>query len=103
MSNILYQILAVLLMGLITYLCRMIPLVFMKKHIENKYVKSFLFYIPYAVIAALTFPAIFYSTGSIWTALIGTVVALVMAFFKVNMTIVAIVSVLVVFGFGFIL
>ena len=103
MSNIVYQVLAVLVMGLVTYLCRMIPLVFMKKHIENKYVKSFLFYIPYAVIAALTFPAIFYSTGSIWTAIIGTIVALVMAFFKINMTIVAIVSVVVVFGFGFII
>jgi branched-subunit amino acid transport protein len=103
MSETTYKIIAILVMALVTYLPRMIPLVFMKKQITNKYIKSILFYIPYAVITALTFPAIFYSTGSIWTALIGTGVALILSYFKVNLTIVAIVCVCVVFGFGYIL
>ena len=98
-----YQILSVVVMALASYIPRFIPITFLKKKIKSHYIQSFLFYMPYAVLAALTFPAIFYSTGSTWTAIIGTVVALIMAFFKINMTIVAVVSVAVVFGFGFIL
>ena len=57
---------------------------------------------PYAVLAALTFPAIFYATGNLYTAIIGTVVALALSFFKVNMALVAVVCVGVVFGFSFV-
>jgi len=63
----------------VTYLIRMLPLVAFRKKIKSRFVKSFLYYVPYAVLGAMTFPAIIYSTGSIPTALVGLVVALLLA------------------------
>lgn len=96
-----YQILSVVIMALASYLPRFIPITFLKKKIKSKYVQSFLFYMPYAVLAALTFPAIFFATGNIYTALIGTVIALVLSFFKINLAIVAVICVGAVFGLGY--
>lgn len=92
-----------LIMALASYIPRFIPLVFMRKKVKSKFFKSFMFYMPYAVLTALTFPSIFYSTGNIWTATIGTAIALVLSFFKINMTIVAVICAAAVFGFSFIL
>ena len=74
----------------VTYLIRMLPLVFCRKEIKNKYIKSFLYYIPYTVLTAMTFPAIFYSTGSSLSAIIGTVVAVALAYFGRGLLTVAI-------------
>ena len=98
-----YQIISVVIMALASYLPRFIPITFLKEKIKSKYIQSFLYYMPYAVLAALTFPAIFFATGNIYTAMIGTAIALVLSFFKVNLAIVAVVCVAAVFGFGFIL
>ncbi len=76
----------------VTYLVRMIPLVIFRKKIENRFIKSFLYYIPYAVLAAMTVPAIFYSTGSIWSAAAGLIVALILAFFEKGLVTVALIS-----------
>ena len=81
----------------ITYLIRMVPLVLVKKKIKNKYILSFLYYIPYAVLSVMTFPGIFYSTSSVLSAVIGTVIALVVAFMNKSMVIVAALSSLGVF------
>lgn len=96
-----YQVICVVIMALASYIPRFIPITFLKKKIKSRYLQSFLYYMPYAVLAALTFPAIFYSTGNIYTATIGTVIALVLSFFKVNMALVAVVCVGAVFGFSF--
>ena len=79
-----------LVMAGVTYLIRMLPLVFCRKEIKNKYIKSFLYYIPYTVLTAMTFPAIFYSTGSSLSAIIGTVVAILLAYFGRGLLTVAI-------------
>lgn len=92
----------VIIMALASYIPRAVPLIFCKKKITSKFWQSFLYYMPYAVLSALTFPAILYSTGSIYTALIGTGVALGLSFFKVNMALVAVICVAVVFGLGFV-
>lgn len=81
----------------ITYLIRMVPLVLVKKKIKNKYVLSFLYYIPYAVLSIMTFPAIFYSTSSIISAIAGTVTALILAYKNRSMVLVAAFSSLAVF------
>lgn len=73
----------------ITYLIRMVPLVLVKKKIKNKYILSFLYYIPYAVLSVMTFPAIFYSTSSVVSAVVGTVVALFLAYTGRSMVLVA--------------
>ena len=66
----------------VTYLVRMLPLVLVKKKIENKFINSFLYYVPYAVLAVMTVPAIFSSTASLPSAIAGFAVALVLAFFE---------------------
>lgn len=69
----------VFVMAGVTYLIRMLPLVLFKKKIENQFVKSFLFYVPYAVLAAMTIPDIFYSTSSAISAVAGLIIAVVLA------------------------
>ena len=68
-----------IVMAGMTYLIRMLPLTVFRKEIKSVFVKSFLHYVPYAVLGAMTFPDVLYSTGSLWTALAGLVIAVVMA------------------------
>lgn len=81
MSEILKFFLYLLTMAGVTYLVRMLPLVFFRKKIKSRFVRSFLYYVPYTVLAVMTVPAIFYSTGSLYSAMAGTAVAIVLAFF----------------------
>lgn len=74
-----YTLFGILLMALVTYLPRMLPLAIFRKKIKNRFVKSFLAYVPYAVLAAMTLPEILYSTNSLLSAAAGMVVALVLA------------------------
>lgn len=73
----------------VTYLIRVIPFAFFRKQITSKFLNSLLYYIPYAVLSAMTFPAIFYSTGNTITASIGTAIALVLAYFDLPLIVVA--------------
>ena len=61
-----YVLISVAIMAVVTYLPRMLPLAIFKKKITNPWVKSFLAYVPYAVLAAMTFPAILYATSSLF-------------------------------------
>ena len=88
-------------MALVTYLIRMLPLVIFRKKIENRFIRSFLYYIPYAVLAAMTFPAVFSSTGSVWSAVAGLIVAL--AFFEKGLLTVALSSCVAVFVIEFLI
>ena len=65
----------ILVMAGVTYLIRMLPLVLFKKEITSPFVKSFLYYVPYACLAAMTFPA-----GGILSGVVGLVVALIVAY-----------------------
>lgn len=92
-----------IVMAGVTYLIRMLPLVLVKKKIKNKFLLSFLYYIPYAVLSAMTFPAIFYATSSVISAGLGTVVALLLAYFGRSMVTVAAVSCAAVFVTEFVM
>ncbi len=81
-----------LVMAGVTYLVRMLPLVLVKKQIQNRFILSFLHYIPYAVLSVMTVPAIFYATGSVASASVGLAVALVLAYFEKSLTTVAVCS-----------
>ena len=72
----------ILVMAAVTYLIRMLPLALSRKEITSPFIRSFLYYVPYACLAAMTFPAIFTSTGSIISGSVGTAAALVLAFRK---------------------
>ena len=73
----------------VTYLIRMIPFTFFRHRIESRFVRGFLYYIPYAVLAAMTIPAVFSSTGNPATAAVGAAVALVLAWFDLPLIVVA--------------
>ncbi|MBQ8163315.1 MAG: AzlD domain-containing protein [Clostridia bacterium] len=76
-------LLGLLVMAGVTYLIRMLPMVLVKKKITNTFVRSFLYYIPYAVLAVMTVPAIFMSTKySLISGIAGFTVALVLSYFK---------------------
>ena len=78
MSHTLYFVLALLMTAGVTYLIRVLPLLFIRKKVQNRFLKSFLHYVPYAVLSALAFPAIFFTTEHI---LAGALAALLCAFF----------------------
>ena len=65
-------------MALVTYLVRAVPLVLIKRKIENRFVLSFLYYMPYAVLSVMTVPAVFFVTNSIFSAAAGVLAALVL-------------------------
>lgn len=83
-------LLHIAVMAGVTYLVRMLPMVIFRKKIKNRFIRSFLFYMPYAVLAAMTFPSVFYSTGSIASAVAGVAVALLLAFFEKGLVTVAV-------------
>ena len=91
----------IIVMALVTYLIRMIPFVFFRKKIKSRFFRSFLYYIPYAVLSAMTIPAIFYSTGSVITAVVGTVAAAMLAYFGLPLIAVALTAAAAAFAAGF--
>ncbi len=84
------MLLYIAIMALITYLIRVLPITIFRKKITSIWLQSFLFYVPYAVLAALTFPAIFTATGMTSTSVAGTAVALVLAYFDRGLVVVAV-------------
>ena len=68
-----------IVMAGVTYLIRMLPLTLLRKPLKSRFLKSFLHYVPYAVLGAMTFPDVLYSTGSTATAACGVAVAVFLA------------------------
>lgn len=92
-----YIFAAIFVMMLVTYLPRVLPLVLFRKKITNPFIRSFLGYVPYAVLASMTFPATFSSTSSPISAAIGFLVALILAFCRKGLLTVALSATAVVF------
>lgn len=76
----------------VTYLIRMLPLAAVRGKVRSVFLQSFLYYVPYAVLGAMTFPAVFSATGSWVTALLGTVAALVLGWMEKSLLTVAAVA-----------
>lgn len=76
-------------MALVTYLIRCLPITLFRKEIKNIYIKSFLEYIPYAVLGTMTLPAILYSTHCIPSAVAGLIVATILAYMEKSLLTVA--------------
>ena len=85
MSLLLY----IAVMAGVTYIIRVVPFTLLRRKIRSPFWLSFLEFIPYAVLAAMTIPAIFYSTGSPLTATVGTAVALLLAYWEQPLIVVA--------------
>lgn len=87
----------ILVMALTTYLIRAIPLTLLKKPIRNRFLKSFLHYVPTACLTAMTFPAILSATENVISGAIGLAVAVLLALQKRSLIIVAVASCAAVF------
>ena len=93
----------VLVMAVTTYLIRAIPLTLMKKPIQNRFLKSFLHYVPTACLTAMTFPAILYATSDapfsvhMISGAAGLVVAVLLALKKKSLIVVAVAACVAVF------
>ena len=72
----------ILVTSLVTYLVRMLPIVFFKRELSSPWLKAFMYYIPYAVLGTMTFPAILESTRSTLSAGSGFLVAIILAYFN---------------------
>lgn len=78
--NPIYFIAALALMAGVTYLIRLLPLLFIRRRITSKFIRSFLYYIPYTVLSTIAFPTIFLTTGSLISGIVATVVCLILAY-----------------------
>lgn len=97
MSDNIY--LYILVMAVVTYLIRLLPLTLIQSEIKSNYIKSFLYYVPFVTLAVMTFPSILDSTANPWSALGGFIAAVILSYrgqslFKVSM--VACVSVFII-------
>lgn len=69
----------ILVMAVVTYLIRVLPLTLIRREIKNQTIRSFLFYMPYVTLAVMTFPAILTATATPVSAVAGLTVAGVLA------------------------
>lgn len=87
-----------LIMSLVTYAIRMLPITLFQKEIKSVFIKSFLYYVPYAVLGCMTFPAIFTCCSNLYAATTGCIVACIFAYKEKSLLIVAIVACISVFA-----
>ena len=85
-----YVLIAILVMMAASWLPRMIPLLLVRGKIRSRLIRSFLYYVPYAVLTAMTIPAIFSATRSVWSATAGLIAALILGWRGRSLLIVAI-------------
>lgn len=83
----------VLIMAGVTYLIRALPFTLLRGEIKSVWLRSFFYYVPYAVLGAMTFPAIFFCTGSVVVSAIGCAAAICAAFLGGGLVTAAVVSV----------
>lgn len=79
-------------MALTTYLIRVLPLTIFRKPIRSQFLRSFLHYVPYACLTAMTFPAILSSTASIFSGAAALAVAIFLAYRGKSLIVVAVSS-----------
>ena len=89
--------LCIFIMAAVTYLIRMLPITLVRKEITSPFVRSFLYYVPYSCLAAMTFPAILSSTGSLVSALAGFAAAIIAALKEKSLLTVALLACATVF------
>ncbi len=87
----------IIVMAVVTYLIRMLPLTLIRREIKSNFIKSFLYYVPYATLAAMTFPAILHASDDMRASVCGFAVALALSFRKKSLLTVAVCACIAVF------
>ena len=85
-------IIYILVSFVVTYAIRVLPLTLIRKPIKSRFIRSFLYYVPYVTLAVMTFPAVIEATGSIWSGLAAFLVGVLTAYFSGNLFVVALSS-----------
>lgn len=85
-------ILYILVAFVVTYAIRVLPLTLLRKPIKSRFIRSFLYYVPYVTLAVMTFPAILETTENIWAGLAAFIIGLIIAYISGNLFIVALSS-----------
>ena len=85
-------ILYILVAFVVTYAIRVLPLTLLRKPIKSRFIRSFLYYVPYVTLAVMTFPAILETTENIWAGLAAFIIGLIIAYISKNLFIVALSS-----------
>ena len=97
------MLIGIAVMSGVTWAIRMIPLALIRRRFRNRFFLSLLYYLPYGVLAAMIFPAVFTSCGSTAASSAGAVVALILSFFRAKLIVVAAAAVLTAWLVGFLL
>ena len=93
----------ILIMGVVSYLIRALPMTLLRKPIKNRFIKSFLYYVPYVTLAVMTFPAIINATQTPVSGILALIVGIVTAAFGFNLIKVAVSCCVTVFVAEFVL
>jgi len=88
----------ILIMFAVTYTIRVLPLTLIRKPITNRFVRSFLYYVPYVTLAVMTFPDILDATSSVVSGLLALIAGVALAWNGQSLFTVAVMSCAVVFG-----
>ena len=91
-------LICVAIMAFVSYLPRVLPVTIFRKQIKSPFIRAFLDYTPYAVLGALTFPDVFFSTGSILSAIGGTAVACILGYRRKSLVVVALAAIAAVYA-----
>jgi len=79
------------------YAIRALPLVLLRRRIQNRFIRSFLYYVPYVTLAVMTFPAILSATGSVWSAWAALAAGILLAWYGAGLLTVSVSACAVVF------
>lgn len=97
MTDLSRVLVCVALMALVTYVPRVLPVTIFRKQLRSRFIRSFLDYTPYAVLGALTFPDVFTSTGHLYSAVGGTLVAVALGYKGKSLVVVAMAAIVTVY------
>ena len=89
MNRTLHFATALLVMAVTTYLVRLLPLLLLRRPVKSRFLRSFFYYVPYAVLSAMAFPAVIYATGNPLTGAVATAVCIFLALFRLPLPAVA--------------
>lgn len=87
----------ILAMALVTYAIRVLPLTLIRREIKSRFLRSFLYYVPYVTLSVMTFPAILEATNSVWSGAAALVVGIVLAWLGAGLFPVSVAACAVVF------
>ena len=87
----------IIIMAAVTYLIRALPLTLIRRHIDNRFIRSFLYYVPFVTLSVMTFPSIITATESPIAATVAFIAAVLLAWFGKSLFVVSVSACVVVF------